>query len=285
MEWELHLDAARDGAWNMAKDAYCLERTRRTGVPALRLYGWERLTLSVGRAQRVDREIDGAACRAAGVPLVRRATGGRAVLHGSDLTYAVTAPTHLPGFAGGIMPIYRALSGVFVRYLAGLGCTPEVKAYTGRERAALASAICFVTPSAFEILVGGRKLVGSAQRLLPTAFLQHGSLPLAPQWGLLARLFRGADAPALRAQMTDLETLGLTARWPPKALRERLVEAFAAELGVRFVPAPWEAADEAGVEALRASFAPLEAEGPDGAEPAGRTPAPQPQAAAGRTAG
>jgi lipoyl(octanoyl) transferase len=262
MEWDLHSDAPRTAAHNMAKDAWCLERSRRTGRPALRLYAWERLTLSVGRSQRIGREIDVAACRAAGVPLVRRITGGRAVLHGSDLTYAVTAPTALPGFGGGIMAIYRSLSRVFVRFLSDLGCAPEVKAYTGRERLELASPICFSTPSAFEILVGGRKLVGSAQRLLADAFLQHGSLPLAPQWELLSRLFRGADAAALREQMTDLESLGVLPAHGEPELRERLAAAFAAELGVRLVPAAWDEADEAGVRGLEAAYGPADAEPP-----------------------
>ncbi len=239
MEWELHQDAAGSAAYNMAKDEVCLARSQRSGRPALRLYGWERFTLSVGRAQQVSREIDLAACRAAQVTLVRRATGGRAVLHGSDLTYAVTAPTTLPGFGGGILPIYRVLSGVFVRFLAGLGHTPQVKAYTGRQRADLASAICFATPSAFEILVDGRKLLGSAQRQVAGAFLQHGSLPLLPQWSLLARLFKGASE---------------------AALRERLLRAFAEELGVRFVPAAWDDADEAALQALLPHYAPLEEE-------------------------
>jgi lipoate-protein ligase A len=254
MEWELHLDPPRSAACNMAKDEHCLERARRSGRPALRLYAWERLALSVGRAQQIGREIDVEACRAAGVPLVRRITGGRAVLHGSDLTYSVTAPTGLPGFGGGIMPIYRELSRVFVRFLADLGCAPAVQTYTGRERLSLASAICFATPSAFEILIDGRKLVGSAQRLLPTAFLQHGSLPLAPQWDLLARLFRGASPAALREQMTDLETLGVLQRHGEPALRERLVAAFAEELGVRFVPAHWDDADERAVQALESRY-------------------------------
>ena len=259
MEWELHRDAAGSAAHNMAKDEVCLARSRRHGRPALRLYGWERFTLSVGRAQQVSRDIDLAACRAAQVPLVRRPTGGRAVLHGSDLTYAVTAPTALPGFGGGILPIYRVLSGVFGRFLAGLGHTPQVKAYTGRQRADLASAICFATPSAFEILVDGRKLVGSAQRQVAGAFLQHGSLPLAPQWGLLARLFKGASEAELREKITDLETLG--GRPVDEAdLRERLLRAFAEELDVRFVPAAWDEADEAALQALLPHYAPLEAE-------------------------
>lgn len=278
MDWELHLDGPRPASYNMAKDAWCLERTRTTGQPVLRLYAWERLALSVGRAQHIGRDIDLAACRAEGVPLVRRITGGRAVLHGRDLTYAVAAPTALPHFGGGILPIYRALSGVFVRFLRGLGCEPEVKAYAGRERAALASPICFETPSAFEILVQGRKLVGSAQRLLPTAFLQHGSLPLAPQAALLARLFRGATEPALRTTMTDLESLGLASPEDPASLdavRGRLVDAFAGELGVRFVPARWSEADEAAVQARLPDFPLLDEDAPprSGSRPASAPPA------------
>jgi len=257
MEWELHSDLRGSAAYNMAKDEVCLARARRSGRPSLRLYGWERMTLSVGHAQQVSRQIDLAACRAARVPLVRRPTGGRAVLHGSDLTYAVVAPTSLPGFAGGILPVYRALSGVFVRLLTDLGHVPQVQAYTGRQRAELASAICFATPSAFEVLVDGRKLVGSAQRLAAGVVLQHGSLPLAPQAALLARLFKGASEAALREQMTDLETLGGAPVDEP-ALRERLLRAFAEELALRFVPAGWDAEDEAALQALLPRYAPLE---------------------------
>jgi lipoate-protein ligase A len=245
----------------MAKDQVCLERAAREGRAALRLYQWERLVLSVGRAQQVQRQIDLDACRAAGVPLVRRATGGRAVLHGSDLTYAVAAPTALPGFGGGILSVYRSLSRVFVRFLRSLALEPQVQVYAGRERAALASAICFSTPSAFEILVGGRKLVGSAQRLVPGAFLQHGSLPLAPQAALLAGLFHGTTAEAVQAQMTDLDTLGAHLPEPlpgPEGLRERLAAAFAAELGIVLEPAAWGEAEEAAVRALLPRYAPLD---------------------------
>lgn len=250
MDWELHLDPPGSAAWNMAKDEHCLQRARRNGLPALRLYGWERLVLSIGRSQIAEREIDLVACQTLGVPLVRRITGGRAVLHGNDLTYAVTAPTSLEGFGGGIMPVYRTLSRVFVRFLTELGCNPRAMTYTGRQRVEQASAICFATPSAFEILVEGRKLVGSAQRLHPTALLQHGSLPLAPQWSLLAKLFKGASEADLRAQMTDLKSLGVADRHGLQELRQRLVAAFRDELGVHFLPARWDAEDDAAVRAL-----------------------------------
>lgn len=271
MDWWLQIDGEASGAYNMAKDEHWLARAAAGAPPTLRLYGWERLTLSVGRAQRIDRELDVAACRVADVPLVRRPTGGRAVLHGSDLTYAVTAPLR-PPFQGGIMTIYRELSRAFVRFFESLGREPQVKAYTGRQRAELVSDICFATPSAFEILLDGRKVVGSAQRLLPGGFLQHGSMPLAPQYALLARLFRGGSEAALREQMTDLAREGVV---PPLTLgevQERLVWAFADVFGVRLVPAPWDEGDEAAVRTLMAGYgdpAAQTAPGPAGALAAG----------------
>ncbi|HEX7928077.1 MAG TPA: lipoate--protein ligase family protein, partial [bacterium] len=82
--WQLHDDGLADGRTNMAKDAVLLRRAAEHGIASLRLYGWERLTLSVGRAQKVERQVNLDACAALGIPVVRRETGGRAVLHGSD---------------------------------------------------------------------------------------------------------------------------------------------------------------------------------------------------------
>jgi len=252
--WQLHWDAPGDGRANMAKDAWLLRRAARDGTASLRLYGWERPTLSVGRAQKVERQVDLAACAALGLPVVRRATGGRAVLHGLDLTYAVAAPLAGGRFAGGILDIYREISRVFLRYFEDLGLGPHAQAYTGRERAQAASPVCFETHSAFEILLRGRKIVGSAQRLLPRAFLQHGSIPLSPQAELLARVFLDADAAAISAGMTDLAT-ELGAEAPPlHELRARLVSAFEETFGIELTPAPWLAEDEAAVQELRAEF-------------------------------
>ncbi|MBI3991801.1 MAG: lipoate--protein ligase family protein, partial [Candidatus Lambdaproteobacteria bacterium] len=92
MDWDLVLDDDECGPLNMARDEHLLRRAIVTGRPSLRLYGWERLTLSLGRAQKLDGRIDRAACHAMGLPMLRRSTGGQAVLHGQDLTYAVAAP-------------------------------------------------------------------------------------------------------------------------------------------------------------------------------------------------
>src|SRR5262245_41098579 len=178
--WQLHDDGPAEGRANMAKDAVLLRRAA-AGIASLRLYGWDRLTLSVGRTQKVERQVNLDACAALDIPVVRRETGGRAVLHGSDLTYSIAAPLDGTQFQGGILGIYRHISQVFLRFFEGLGLGPQAKAYTGRERLETASPVCFVTPSAFEILLGGKKIVGSAQRQASGAFLQHGSIPLEPQ--------------------------------------------------------------------------------------------------------
>ena len=267
MEWRIYTDGALPGPDNMARDSHLLDQVEAGAPPALRLYGWAGHVLSVGHAQKVGREINLAACAQRGVPLVRRPTGGRAVLHGDDLTYAVIAPTGLPPFEGGILPVYKALAEVFTHFLRGLGLEPRAKEYAGREQAALASAICFATPAAFEMLVDGRKLIGSAQRMRQRAFLQHGSLPLRPQFALLEALFHGAREDTLRAQMTDLETLGALPADGSPGLARRLAESFSEVLGVRFTPGEWSAEDEAAVRARAAGLllAPGAADAPTGA--------------------
>lgn len=259
--WLIHEDEAASGAVQMARDEVALQRAARRQMPSLRLYTWERLTLSVGRGQQVERQIDLDACRRLGIPVVRRITGGRAVLHGSDLTYAVAAPLAGPqagAFAAaaraGIPGLYRELSRVFVRFFATLGMEPQVQVYTGRQRAELASPVCFATPSAFEILLGGRKLVGSAQRLLPEAFLQHGSLPLVPQGDVLAQVFRDGAGEAMAEVMTDLTSAGVLPRLTLAEVRGRLLECFAAEFDGELAPTGWSGEEVAAVERLVPSY-------------------------------
>ncbi len=259
--WRLILDILAedaDGPVNMARDQLLLQRVVETSTPAVRLYGWKNAVLSVGRNQKLDRQVDLAACKREGIPLVRRMTGGQAVLHGGDLTYAVAAPTSGGRFSPGIMAVYREISRVFARFFADLGFTPEVRTYSGRERTAQASAVCFSTPSAFELLIGGRKVVGSAQRLLPNAFLQHGSMPMYPQDAVLERIFRGVTAGEIRNQMTDLETLGVWKRFDREQVIGRLAGAFESSLAIELDPRPWTPTERAAAAKITPQFAYLE---------------------------
>lgn len=250
--WRVHRDGPADGRYNMAKDALLLRRAAAAGTVSLRVYQWDRLTLSIGRAQKVEREVDLSACAALGIPVVRRETGGWAVLHGSDLTYSIAAPLDGPRFQGGILAIYRDISRAFLHFFTGLGLGPQTRAYTGRERLDAASPVCFATPSAFEILLGGKKIVGSAQRQIPGAFLQHGSIPLSPQERILARVFRDATPEDIVARMTDLGSAGVPV--DPADLGDRLIRAFAEVFEAELAPAPWSAEDDQEVEVWLKEF-------------------------------
>jgi lipoate-protein ligase A len=157
-----------------------LLRSACAGATTLRLYTWKGPWVSLGYGQSAD-PVRVERCRAAGVGLVRRATGGAAVLHGRDLTYAVAAPatTLPPGLAGA----YRLVSDALVEALRGLGVDAWRNPGARRRVSPGRPFDCFLEPAPDEICAdppGNRKLVGSAQRRAGGAVLQHGSIRLTP---------------------------------------------------------------------------------------------------------
>ena len=252
MPWFFIQDPPLDGVVNMARDEWLLQRAAKEQLGFLRLYQWEKPTLTLGRGQRTEHEVDERACAALKIPLVRRNTGGRAVLHGNDWTYSVCAPRDAFGSVqtGGVMAIYQHISQAFVHFFQSLGLQPQTHQTSRAQRAELASAVCFMTPSAFEIMHDGRKLVGSAQRLLPKAFLQHGSIPLSPQNTQLARLFINAQAQEIAQHMTDLQSLGVEKTLAHQQLPHLLMTSFESVFQVQFTPYTWSAADLEASEKL-----------------------------------
>jgi len=175
--WRLLNTGSADGATNMAIDEALLTAVAEgKSPPTLRFFAWEPPCLSIGYNQAMD-EVDIARCRQAGVDLVRRLTGGRAILHTDELTYSIVAPQDEPRVAGGVVESYRRLSAGLVRGLRFLG-VDVAQAGAGYGQGADVSAACFDMPSAYEITVDGKKLVGSAQVRRREAVLQHGTLPL-----------------------------------------------------------------------------------------------------------
>ncbi|TVP42374.1 MAG: lipoate--protein ligase family protein [Gemmatimonadales bacterium] len=151
-----------------------LARHRLEGEATLRIYRWVRPSLSFGRNQAVEGRYDPHALRSLGVEVVRRPTGGREVLHDRELTYAVVLPAGSPGSPRGI---YRAVNGALLDALRALGVRGEIAAPAHRTPPPDAGA-CFGDPAAGEVVVQGRKLVGSAQLRMGRTLLQHGSLLL-----------------------------------------------------------------------------------------------------------
>ncbi len=176
--WRLIIESEpRSGAANMAIDqAIALACAAGESLPTLRFYRWHPPTISLGRHQPLA-DIDQAAAERYGYEIVRRSTGGRAILHTDELTYSVAAPAHEPRVAGGVMDAYLSLSNALVAGLQQLGVQADKAPGTART-APDVSAACFEVPSAYEITAGGRKLMGSAQSRRAKYVLQHGSLPL-----------------------------------------------------------------------------------------------------------
>jgi lipoate-protein ligase A len=169
------VEYGRSGAHrNMAFDLHLFnlcEKGNQTGF--LRLYGWSRHALSLGFFEPLG-VVDTAKAIADGVEIVRRPTGGRAVLHGDDLTYTVVIPKSADHK---VLGLYRTISESIISGMARLGVDLDLEPGTlGRSR--LRNRPCFVSVSRYEIAHSGRKVVGSAQRVGRNAILQHGSIPL-----------------------------------------------------------------------------------------------------------
>ncbi|MBN1136798.1 MAG: lipoate--protein ligase family protein [Anaerolineae bacterium] len=238
--WRLIFHGEAPGALNMAIDeAMLIALAEGVSPPTLRFYGWAPPCLSLGRNQPVT-DADLPVCRAAGIDLVRRPTGGRAILHTDELTYSVTLTASDPRAAGSVVEGYRRLSEGLLAGLRRLG-VEAIQARGQRKPASGLTAICFDTPSDYEITAGGRKLVGSAQWRSRGRVLQHGTLPLH---GDITRVVSYLSMPdgeretqrrALGASALTLEeALGHTL--PFAQVAQALADGFAQALNVTLIP-------------------------------------------------
>lgn len=178
--WRFIDEGSCDGAYNMATDQAMLQACSEGKVPpTLRLYGWKRPTLSIGYSQNKFKQIDWDRCRNMNIPIVRRPTGGRAILHDRELTYSVIASTHHPRFQGGLRETFQTISDALLVCLGDLGIPENHRAAINKRRRKpreIRTPACFASFNHFEIAVRNKKLVGSAQRRIKNAFLQHGSV-------------------------------------------------------------------------------------------------------------
>ena len=216
----------------MAVDEAILESYLESGAedlpPTLRLYGWDPPALSLGKSQPSSGAHAPHVLRERGIDLVRRPTGGSAVLHDRERTYAVVGSLRREPFRGGVLDTYRSISHALEDAMRSLGASASASSVLGESRQAVLGPACFALTSAHEIAVAGRKLVGSAQLRRGRAFLQHGSIPLDADPGLLAAVL-GSDVDG--SSFTDLRT-ELDRVVHPQELDRTLREAFARRFGV-----------------------------------------------------
>lgn len=198
LRWRLLVEAEpRRGSWNMALDHALAERLE-PGTGVFRLYGWSPHAVSFGRNEPALGRYDPSAAGGDGVDFVRRPTGGRAVLHAWEVTYcAVFGVRSL----GGAREAYVRVNEALVAGLNRLGC-PARMSPSGSVLPPEAGP-CFQAPAPGEVVLHGRKLVGSAQVRMGDAILQHGSVILRGDQSLLERLTGGEGDPYPPAALED----------------------------------------------------------------------------------
>jgi lipoate-protein ligase A len=203
MRWKLLHTPPLRGAENMALDHALLDRARRTGDSVFRIYSWTNPTLSFGRNQSVRGVFEPTRAKNAGVDVVRRPTGGRAVLHHREITYSVSSPVD-PDEP--LRESYSRINRLLLDGLARLGVRADVAAPLERAPRPVASP-CFEVPSAGELVVNGRKLVASAQWRDRDALVQHGSILIEDDQGTVASL-ASRPIPAAVPAATLRDSLG-----------------------------------------------------------------------------
>jgi lipoate-protein ligase A len=199
--WHLIVEATgRPGAENMGIDAAFL-REAGGGAAFLRLYHWAPPCLSFGRNEPARTRYDRAAIERLGLDTVRRPTGGRAVWHEREVTYAVAGPTAM---FGSLREAYIRVHTLLAAALRRLEVPAELAERPSGRIVGPAGGACFAAPVGGEIVAGGRKLVGSAQIRERGAFLQHGSILLEDGQDLVTRLTRSPVTTPAATSLTRL---------------------------------------------------------------------------------
>jgi lipoate-protein ligase A len=224
--WRLIDTGPLDGPANMAVDEALLacfdpERSR----PILRLYGWAPPAFSLGRFQKGVEVLDLEKCAAAGVPVVLRITGGGAIYHDEELTYSIVcAPRHIPP-AVSVKDSFRLLTRFLLRFYGELGLEPCYAAdhFPAGTRLGERTPFCFAGKESCDIIIGGKKIGGNAQRRLKSVIFQHGSIPLVNRAAHGAAFLR--HPPAGIEEITGaLHDFGV--RRPPGELKKLMTGAF-----------------------------------------------------------
>ena len=237
-EWRILPFERAAAAENMAIDeAVFRKNIRGESPPTLRFYGWRSPALSIGYFQDYRKEVDDEACRKFGVEVVRRPTGGKAVLHERELTYAVVAGADTGLFPPDILKTYLVIGRCLAEGLAGVGIRAEMKEDGRRPPDGALQSACFSFPSRYELLVGDRKICGSAQMRSQGAFLQHGSLltafdPLRTCEIMLPHRRLEKEADRLRNAVTSVGEQAGPAL-DEESLRRAIREGFERTLGIR----------------------------------------------------
>lgn len=238
-------DPPRSAAFNMAADLYLLDRAARSNNLTVRLYRWQAPTITIGYMQRPAELLDMQAVQRHGAEWIRRPTGGRALLHHQDITYSCVFSRKIRRMGTTLAATYRLISRCLMHGLeiAGIACEPhdsEIDSARARSEIKLP---CFLAPNREEIMVGGRKLVGSAQKRQGRSVLQHGSIPLSCAFRQLPH-YQKVETEERRALVELLQTkctcvAELLPDFSEQDIVAALKQGFAEVLSFEMVEEPW----------------------------------------------
>ncbi|MEK7741570.1 MAG: biotin/lipoate A/B protein ligase family protein [Nitrospirota bacterium] len=207
--WRLINSGPGSASYNMALDeAIAISVRKGSSAPALRLYSWDRPSATLGCFQKIS-DIDTEYCRDASIPVVRRPTGGRAILHNKELTYSFSVKTDNDLFSKGIFDSYKKISAAFYLALSKIGLLPELKLIRETRHLSLIthhskSPLCFQSASYGEITINGKKVIGSAQKRWTDGLLQQGSIPYHIDEPEVLKIFRLHSIRDIKGSMAGL---------------------------------------------------------------------------------
>lgn len=209
--WRFVHTGSRSPEENMAVDeAMLIAHSEGRTPPSVRFYGWNPRTLSIGYFQRAHKEVDVPRVLESGIGFVRRATGGRAVLHDQELTYSIIVSECYPGMPASVTEAYRVLSMGLLHGFHNVGLHAEMiglskeESDLQQEKRDVSSA-CFDSPSRYELVLEGKKIAGSAQMRAEGVILQHGSILLDLDTDLLFDMLRFTDDTAKEQSKQSFE--------------------------------------------------------------------------------
>jgi lipoyl(octanoyl) transferase len=251
-------DGPRTAAFNMAADMYLLDACKDQETVFVRFYEWSPPAISLGCMQIAEDVLDIAACRKAGIEWIRRPTGGRAVLHFEDITYSCVFSKKIRRMGASISQTYRLISACLASGLAasGIDCSTHDSTLDARKARREAKLPCFLAPNRDEIMVGGKKLAGSAQKRTADAVLQHGSIPLSPAFRQLplyekiSPAERDAQTRLLNNKCTCIQEILGTAHADKKKILANLKAGFAATFAMTAEEKGWNEEERAAIKAI-----------------------------------
>lgn len=220
-------------SYNMELDEKIFTRYLKDGIPALRVYRWQRPSFTYGVSQHPENEIDVTRCASENIGVAKRITGGGVLFHDDEITYSFVCSKDDLGEPQGVFVSYRRICAFLIRFYGSLGLKAAfaVQSKDFKNKCA-PHGLCGASYEKYDIVINGRKIGGNAQKRRRQAVFQHGAIPCTVDWGFVRRYLRSLPENISSSVTTLSEELSFI---PDKSiLEQKLINAFGSEFGACF---------------------------------------------------